>query len=73
MTLSIGTRVRIKDTYSDDDYSIPVVGTIEDILNYDGVDRFVVMIDEEQIKAAGHDPRMFPPGGEFTADRLTPV
>jgi hypothetical protein len=78
----MGTRVRIKDTYCDEACTIPLVGTVKDILDdgypdehgrFDGVTRYVVLIDEEPVRAAGHDPRMFPPGGEFSEDRLAPA
>jgi hypothetical protein len=62
MTLAIGTHVRVKDTYLDEALQTPLVGTVKDILEYDGARRFVVMFD--------HDDQSFPPGGEFSADRL---
>jgi hypothetical protein len=67
MTLTIGTPVLVKDTYVDEDCSIPLTGTVKDILDYDGFDHFVVMFDEATLDAG------MPPGGEFSFDRLAPV
>ena len=74
MSLTVGTEVAVKDTYRDEKHTIPLVGTIEDIIpngypdengHYDGVARYVVMF--------GDTDRMMPPGGEFLARALVPV
>jgi hypothetical protein len=69
-TITIGTRVSLKDTYADPGEQKPVTGTVEDILNYDAVDRYVVMFDEETMTTAKENGLLAPPGGEFSRDRL---
>ncbi len=67
-TLTVGTRVRVKDAYLDEELTRPVVGVIGDVFSrpdWNGADAYVVMFDHD-------DPRL-PPGGEFTADRLGAV
>lgn len=64
-TLTLGTRVRLKDRYLDEAMARPVTGTIRDMFrrpDWGNAMAFVVMVD--------HDLPMLPPGGEFTADCL---
>ncbi len=66
---TVGTRVRLKDTYLDEALTQPVTGTVRDIQHPDWnnpatypVTTYVVMFDHE-------DPSL-PPGGEFSARTL---
>jgi len=64
-TMTIGTRVKVKDAYLDEAMTRPVTGTVEDIYqrpDWRNAMAYVVMFDHDE-------PRM-PPGGEFTADVL---
>jgi hypothetical protein len=63
--LKIGTAVRLKDAYYDEACTIPISGTVEDILDYGGLNRFVVMFNR--------DEPLLPPGGEFSVDQLVLV
>jgi len=67
MTLTIGTAVRVKDTYADPDRRKPVTGWVADILDFDGVDRYVVRFDKETMAVSrGHSLLGGSPGGEFS-------
>lgn len=64
--MTVGTRVRVKDTYLDQGLTRPLVGTVKDVFSYpdyrNGTDVYVVMFD--------HDDPTLPPGGEFSRNRL---
>lgn len=68
-SLAVGDRVRLRDTFLDEECTRPVTGTIADVFSYPdyrhGTDVFVVMFD--------HDDPGLPPGGEFSANRLAPA
>lgn len=71
MTLDVGSTVRIKGTYANPSCTIPVTGTITDILDWGDGQRFVVWFDETAVKAGLENGMMgVPPGGEFSPDRL---
>ena len=70
MTLTLGTRVILKDEYCDPRCETPVIGTVEDILDFEGRRRYCVMFDEETLETAEANGMMPPPGGEFSLDRL---
>lgn len=72
-TITIGTRVSLKGTYADDHGEKPVTGTVEDILDFHGSNRYVVMLDEETMSCAEENGLLAPPGGEFSRDLLEPL
>ena len=64
-TLTIGTHVRLKDAYLDDELTKPVTGMVRGMFrrpDWGNEDALCVMFD--------HDDPMLPPGGEFSAGRL---
>jgi hypothetical protein len=68
--LAIGSTVFVKETSFD---GWPVRGTVEDVFprpDWGGAMAYVVMLDTDAMAAAGLNPDSYPPGGEFTADRL---
>ena len=68
--LNIGTRVVIRDTFLDEGYAHPLAGTVADVIDFDGHDGYVVLFDEDTIRAAGINPYEMPPGGEFRRQGL---
>lgn len=57
-TLAVGSRVRVKDTYLDEERTEPFVGTVRGKIGA----FYIVIFD--------HTDRWLPPGGEFDPARL---
>ena len=65
---AIGDRVRMLGAFLDEDWTIPVVGTVQGVLvPPDSREPIMFVVRFE------HDDPWLPPGGEFTADRLAPA